>query len=346
MNPWDFQICAPAYITDATLTSSSVPETTVTVWNNATTYGLGDVRGVAGANNSQTVCESLQAANLDHDPATSPTWWKPLGVVYGAYSGDATYAAGDIVTDSHLLYTSAVSDNTDNPLTDTTKWVKQGSTNRWRMFDKTVQTQTVAPRRVSVTITPGQIVGLVALLNVSGSSATVSQTLSGYSKTKQLTRHDVLNWFDWYYEPLSQVTDVVFDDIPPYVAGVLTVTVDNGSIDAGVGCCFVGRTRTIGSTLWGFEGGVLSYSTISTSAQGVISMVKRDNAKRLNFEVKIPSGFEDEAFRILRSVQDTEVIVIGSNAFAMAIDYCFIEKWSVPVSNSGKKAAIQTRGLT
>jgi hypothetical protein len=345
----DFRIVPPIPMADAILTSSSVPETTVPVWSSGSTYALGDQRGVAGANNSQDVYQSLQGSNVNHAPASSPTWWTYLGTVYGTYSGGATYAQGDIVTvittDSHLLYESLVVGNVGNAVTDTTKWLVVGNTNRWLAFDKTVQTQTVAPGSITMTVTPGQLVNTVILLNVSGASATLSQTISGYSKTKRLLTHPVKNWYDWYYEPLRQLKDVVFDDVPPYKAGVLTATVDNNADQAGIGCFFIGKARFIGRTQWDFTGGILSYST-SKEELGVITMNKRANAKKLNFEVQIPQGYEDEAYRLLTDYTDVEIALVATSAYGMGLAYGFLGQWDVPVSNSGRTAPIEFRALT
>jgi hypothetical protein len=343
----DFRIVRPLVMADALLTASSVPEVTVTAWSSGSTYAQGDQRGVAGTHNSQDVYESLQGSNTNHSPAASPTWWKKLGTVYGTYSSGTTYALGDIVTDvaTHTLYESLAAGNIGNALTDTTKWLDNGKTNRWLMFDKTVQTQTVAPRQIVQTVTPGALVNTVTLLNVSGASATVAQSISGYSKTKRLLRHDVTNWYDWWYEDLTQVTDVTFDDVPPYKDGVLTITVDNNSSDAALGCLFIGKSRTIGTTLWEFDGGILSYST-SKETLGVITMNKRANAKKLNFQVYIQPGYESEAYRLLTEVTDVEIVIIPSSAYAMGLAYGFLGQWNIPVSNSAKPASIEFRALT
>lgn len=344
----DFRIYPPVPMVDAILTSSSVPETTVTVWNSGATYALGDQRGVAGANNSQDVYESLQNSNTNHTPSSSPTWWKKLGTVYGTYASDTTYALGDIVTvisaDSHLLYKSTIGSNTGNPVTDTTKWLEVGYANRWIAFDRTVQTQTVAPKQITMTIAPGQLINLLTLLNITGASVTVSQSISGYSKTKRLLTHPVKNWYDWHYERLRQVKDVVFD-IPPYKAGVLTVTVDNNDDQAGIGCLFIGKGKFVGTTQWEFNGGVLSYST-SKEELGVITMNKRPNAKKLNFEVMVSQGYEDEAYRILTDATDVEVVLVATSAYGMGLAYGFLGQWNVPVSNSGKTASIEFKALT
>ena len=67
------KIIRPTTITDATLTSSSVPETDYTVYSAATTYAQG-ARVIVTTGNHH-IYESLQASNTGHDPATSTDWW-------------------------------------------------------------------------------------------------------------------------------------------------------------------------------------------------------------------------------------------------------------------------------
>lgn len=347
MSAADFRMIRPLAVTNAILTSCTVPEAVVTEYAGATTYALNDIRGVT-TGTAQIVYQSLQAANTGNTPASSPTWWQLLGTVYAAYAGGTTYALGDTVTDltNHLLYESLVAGNLGNALTDTTKWLSLGSTTRWKQFDKAVNSQTSAPETITQVFTPGELVNTVTLLNVDGASATVTQSVSGYSVTKSLVRHDVLNWYDFYYEIPVRSGDVAFTDIPPYPTSTLTITVDNAGADAAIGGCFLGKSRTIGKTQWDLSGGVLSYSTTTTSTQGDITMVRRSNAKRLNFNVQIESGFESEAYRLLSLYTDVEMVFIGAEDYSMTIAYGFLGQWEVPVSNSGKTAPIEIRGLT
>lgn len=346
MGSADFRIVRPITITDAMLTSCSVPETVVTEYAAGTTYALGDIRGVT-TGTAQVVYQSLQAANTGNPPASSPTWWKKLGTVYAAYASGATYAKDNIVTDlpNHQLYQSLVAANTGNALTDKTKWLPLGASNRHKMFDKAVNSQTVAPDSIITTLTPGQLANTLTLMNLAGSQVTVSQSVSGYSRTKSLVQHNVLSWYDFYYQEPIREGDAVFDDIPPYAAASLTITVDNPGADAAIGCCFIGKSRTIGKTQWELSGGILSYSSSTTDTFGNVTMVKRENAKRMNFEVAIPMGFESEAYRLLRQYTDVEIVVIGSAGHTMTFTYGFLGQWDVPVSIRGKTAQIEVRGL-
>lgn len=344
----DFRMIRPVAVTDVRLISSSVPEALVTEYAGGSTYALGDIRGVT-AGTAQAVYQSLQASNTGHAPASSPTWWKLLGTVYAPYNSGTTYASGAIVSniaaDVHELYESQVAGNVGQILVgNPTKWLRRSATNKWNMFDKAINSQTVAPNAVTVVIKPG-LVNTITLLNVDAASATVSQTVSGWSVTKSLVRHEVLSWYDFFYEEPIRAGDVVFDGIPPYAAAEITVTVDNAGLDAAIGGCFVGKSRTIGLTQWELTAGVLSYSTTSTDTFGNTTMVKRANAKRMNFDVRIPEGFEGEAFRLLTEYTDVEMVFIASSDYSMTIAYGYLGQWEVPISNSGRAAPIEVRGL-
>jgi hypothetical protein len=265
-----------------------------------------------------------------------------------AYSGSVTYALNAMVYDpaTYLMYQSLIANNIGKALIDKTAWVPTNtSVNRWLMFDKVVNSQTSAPDSITVVIKPSDLVNTVGLLNVSGGSVTLSQADSGYSQTKSLARHDVLNWYDWYYEEPIREGDVIFDGIPPYINSNITITVQSPGSTAGIGLCILGKSRTIGQTAWDLTGGVLSYSTSNTDTFGNVTLVRRDNAKTLNFEVYIPAGFESEAYRLLRLYTDVEMMVIGADDYSMTYAYGFLGQWTVPVTNSAKTAHIEFKGL-
>jgi hypothetical protein len=266
-------------------------------------------------------------------PITEPLW------VAG------TYAKGAKVRDAaNLVYESQADGNTA-VLTEKLKWLPLGATNRWKVFDKAVNSQTTAPGLLAFSVKPGVVVGTLMLLNMEGASVTVSQSESGYVKTQSLVRHEVDNWYDFYYEEPIRAGDAVFTDIPPYPSATLTVAIDNGPGEAKIGACLIGKPLVLGKVTSDFTAGVLSYSTSNADTFGNINMVKRYNAPRMNFAVMIPAGREDEAYRVLRQYTDTEIGVIVGDAYAMGIGYGFLGQWDVPKSGNGRTARIEFKGL-
>ena len=346
MSSADFRLVRPVTITDAKLVSSSVPESIVTEYAAGVTYASGDIRGVTSGT-AQDVYQSLQAGNIGQAPASSAAWWRLLGRVYAVYSSGATYAKDAIVTDlaNHQTYQSVGGGNTGKPLTDKTAWVPLGATNRWKMFDKAVNSQTTAPGSVTVSVAPGQLANTLTLLNLGGSSVTVAQSESGYARTKSLVTHDVLSWYDFWYQEPQWIGDTVFDDLPPFINSTLTVTVNSPGNEASIGGFFVGKSKFIGKTQWELTAGILSYSGAETDTFGNVRLMKRESAKKMNFDVAIPKGYEDEVYRFMRAADNVEMVAIASTNWALTLSYGYLGQWEMPLSIEGKKMPVEWRGL-
>ena len=84
-----------------------------------------------------------------------------------AYDTAVTYAefaqVSDIGTNKHDVYESLVSGNLNNPLSDKTKWILKGKTNRWRMFDYSQGNPSVAASPLTVVLRPGKRIDSFAL---------------------------------------------------------------------------------------------------------------------------------------------------------------------------------------
>ena len=63
-------------VTDAILTATSVLEADHAAWSGASTYALGDRRILIS---THKIYESLQAGNLNKNPATEASWWVEVG---------------------------------------------------------------------------------------------------------------------------------------------------------------------------------------------------------------------------------------------------------------------------
>jgi len=360
MSAADFKMIRPLTITDAILTSTTVPETIAATYAGGTTYAAGDRAGLAPVyGDPQLVYESLSAGNVGNalpvPPATTTAYWKYVGTVYMPYASGSSCGIGGIVssisTDVHLLYESLVAANTGNPLSDTTKWLgstaaTQRATNARAMFDTTYGSQTEAPDSIVTVLTPGALVNSIFLGNLSAASVTVAQSVSGWSQTIPLTSHPVTDWYSWFYEDILMLGDAAITEIPPYAASTLTVTVANAGATAKCGICVIGKSATLGKTQWELMGSYRSYSGTTTNTFGNTTFLARTGVKLLNLDVHIQAGYESEAFRLLTLYTDMPMVFIGSTDYNMAMVYGYLGNWSIPVSNSGKTAPIELIGLT
>ena len=342
-----FKLIRPVTVTGSILTSSTIPEEVAATYSGATTYALSDLAGAASTYGAaQTVWRSLQNGNTGN-AQTEGAWWTLAGIVYPVYNSGSSCNIGGIVTDlaTHTLYESLVNSNTGNALSDATKWQNIGATNRWKMFDNSYQTQSTALNGFSLVLTPGTLVNSLALLNVEGTSVTVTQSASAYSSTVSLVRHDVLNWYDWYYELPIRTGDVVFTDIPPYPASTLTIEVVNVGNTAKCGIMVVGKSRTLGLTEWEFSRSINDYSRAVEASNGTVELVQGAYSKRMVVDVWVESGMESEVTRVLEEYRAQPLVFVGSSAYSMAIIYGFLGAWNVPVSIRGRNASIEIKGL-
>jgi hypothetical protein len=347
MSASDCKMIRPLTITDAMLTSSTVPEEVVPTYSGGTTYAAGDRAGPAPSyGDAQTVYESTQSGNVGH--AQSDTdWWKVVGVVYPVYASGSSCALGGIVTDlaNHLLYESLVSGNTGNALTDTSKWLPRRATNRWKALDDVYNSQTTNADSIVFVIAPGEVVNTVSFLNVAAASVTVEQSVSGYSRTVNLNSHAVNNWYDWYYEPLLQSGDVVISDIPPYATGVLTITAASPGGTARLGCCKIGKSRTLGTTHNDLSRSIADFSRATADSFGDVDLIQGLYSKRLNLQVQVASGMESEIARLLELYRSTPMIFVGSESVSMTLIYGFLGAWEMPMPITGRPARIEIKGL-
>ena len=350
MSDADFTLLKPIPVVDSMLVSTNVPEATVAAYNSGTTYAIDVLAGVT-AGTVQTIYKSLQGSNTNHTPSSSPTWWQYIGVVYAAYSSGTSYALGDIVSsisaDVHLLYKSATASNLGNALTDTTKWSLLGSTNARAMFDDTYGSQTINADTIQVVVTPGQLVNSLWFGNIDASEIQIQQSDSGFDTTFSMNTHNVLNWYDWFYEPVIRRAELAaIAGIPSYPASTLTITIRNIGGIAKCGIFVMGIAKVLGLTQWEVIAGIVSYSGTTTDGFGNTKFLPRAKVKKLNMDVRVTHGYEDEAFRIMTEYTDVPLVLIGTTRWQMAQAYGSLGTWSLPLSNKGKPMTVEFKGLT
>jgi hypothetical protein len=281
------RIIRPTKITDANLTSSSVPETDHPAWASGATYALGDkvIRG-------HRRWESAAAGNIGHDPLLGGTYWTDLG-----------------------------------------------ATNRWKMFDDSVGSVTTATGSMTVVLAPGQV-DAVALLGLSAKQATVEMTVGGglvYSSTQRtaISGTSIDNWYSWFFEPLGARTKLVFDDLPSYAGGVVTVTIEGEGPGSVVGCgsLLIGRQFQIGTTLAGADLGINDFSKKDTDAFGVTTVIERTFSSRFTVRVAIQSSRATAIFDELAKRRATPILWLGEDEIDVLTVFGFFKNFSIDLQS-------------
>lgn len=313
------KVIEPIVITPAMVTSSTAPETAPALYAGGTAYAIDAVAGVAGSAGVVAVYKSLQNGNTGNAPASSPTWWEYQGDVYQTYSGAATYAEADRVQDNttHLVYESLVAGNIGSALTDTTKWIEVGYTQRYAMFDDVVGTTTRAGSDLTVVLSPGSVSGL-ALLELSGTGlvVTVKDAPGGavvYTDTVSLDGSIIETIYDWFFSPVEQRTDVVFTDLPGQYFGA-EITIQITGTNAGCGVCKPGTVHQLGGTKTGASVGILDFSVKERDRWGRLTVVPGEFSKRASLQMLTTRSDFNRIYRRLASLRATPAVYIGTEA--------------------------------
>lgn len=295
----------PAVVNDAAFVSSTIAETDYAAWSSVTTYALA-ARVIVVAADVHKVYESVQAANINHDPQTSPTWW-----------------------------------------------LEVGNTNRWKMFDSSVTSQSTAVTSITTAIKPDSRVDAIALLNVVGKTVVVTMTdvTDGlvYNQTFNLVSDSgITDWYGYFFEPIIRKPDLLVLDLPPYYSPTITVTIsaDTGETVA-IGALVLGQQKEIGGTEYGGKIGISDYSVKQQDSFGNYTILERAFNKKASFDVMVEAGFVDQLQNILAGYRAIPIVYVGSTYYNATVVYGFYKDFSITIAYpSYSVCSIDIEGLT
>ena len=259
---------------------------------------------------------------------------------YSAYNAATTYGVGDycILTSTHRIYKSLKASNTgNNPpdnLTGTDPWWQlAGATNKWRVFDNVVGNQAEHATALEYELEPGSI-NSIALLNVEGTSATITMTdpTDGevYNETVSLiSKKNVFDWYDYFFEPILRIDNIVEFGLPVYPDATVDVSISNGTQTVKCGEIVVGFQRTIGRTLTYPQVGIVEYSRKTTDDIGIYDIEERSYAKRIDCDIRMKNYEMDDVIRILSQYRASPLAWVAMNDYSSMIAYGFYKRFHV-----------------
>lgn len=212
------KLIAPTVITDSSLVSSTVPEADYPVWSASTVYSSGTrvirlgthkvYESLTGSSSAVTITIASPSVItwVAHGKVTgtpisfTTSGTLPTGIVSGVIyyvlstgadtmniSATVGGAAINTTGSQSGIHTATSSTNTnkipENNLTGLTPaWLEISSTNRWKIFDQIVGSQSSASGSMTYVIKPGRVNSL-AFINVSADLITVnvSESIGGAS---------------------------------------------------------------------------------------------------------------------------------------------------------------------
>lgn len=278
---------------------------------------------------------------------------------YPPWAAGTAYTLGQRVVYQHRVFERGVPGTTATPpASDPVNWISVGPTNRWAMFDQKMGTATTAADSITVVLAPGRLNSL-ALLGVDASTVTVTLVADGdtvYSASLDLdSGNQVGNWYEYFYEPVYQQTEVVITDlldaalldVPAYGEGVLTVTLARPGGAVSCAMLVVGIVTELGDTEYGAQISIRDFSRKEPDAFGNFDLVERDYSKQMSVNVVVPRSRVDSVAKVVSRYRATNVVWIGSTEFGSLIVYGFLEDWSLVIENyADSKFSAKIEGMT
>lgn len=277
---------------------------------------------------------------------------------YAAWSSATTYSLGQrvIVVSTHKVYESLQNSNLNKDPTlasNATWWIEVSPTNRWKMFDISNTTQTTNADSIVVTITPGQVVNSVSLMNLEGISIRVKVTdpLEGvvYDKTVSLNNNGTINnWYNYFFSPISKKKSVVITDMPSYGTAIIEITVTNTGRTAKCGVCTLGQITYLGEGInLGATVGIQDYSRKEKNDFGDYVVVQRNYAKRAKYTMAVLNEQIDALQNLLADLRTTACVWVGDDNYESTMIYGFYKDFDIVISNHiVSDCNIEIEGLT
>lgn len=212
---------------------------------------------------------------------------------YYEWASGTTYADGAlvVVTSEHTVYESLAGSNTGHtPSSSPTWWLSLGKTNRWKMCDLYVTSQSIQAESIVHACQPGAI-DSVAILNC-------------HAATVRIVLNDPVDG-DVYDEtitgtPATAKNYVVWDIPDTYPNATLTVTIANAGANATCGFLIPGNSTFMGPTLLGSEIEFIDYSIKEQDDEfGNWTIQARSWAKKGAFEVAVPVASRNAVANLL-----------------------------------------------
>ncbi|OQW74867.1 MAG: hypothetical protein BVN35_09640 [Proteobacteria bacterium ST_bin11] len=287
---------------------------------------------------------ALSASNI---PETDHTAWA-VGTTYGL--GARVRVVGANV---HKVYESLQAGNVGRtPATSPTWWLDVGATNRWKMFDEAINSQSVNPNTIDLTFATTDRIDTVALLNVAGLSVRIIMTdaIDGvvYDKTTTLISDSgVTDWYSYFYEPIARKTDFVALDLPPYYSATVRVIVSDPGYNVAIGALLLGFKKVLGGTQYGAKVGIQDYSVKKRDDFGNYTILERAYNNNASFTFWVVAGNVDYFKAMLASYRATAILYVGTEEYSSSVIYGFYKDFSVTIAYPTESlCTLELEGLT
>lgn len=259
------------------------------------------------------------------------------------------YVTGNEVYYNFKDWVAVANSNNVIPGSDATKWLEIGASNRYAMFDGVINNVTSGTSPLSVRVTPGAVVNAVSLFQVTANTVQVQviDPVDGTVYDRTINMQDttfVVDWYSYFFEPIAQISDVSFTDLPAYGSADIQIVATGGTVV--IGECVIGLQRTLGVTNFNTSVSIQDYSRKETDQFGNISVVTRPFAKRADYDVTVETNAVNYVQKALAEIRTTPTVFIGDGNRPETIIYGFYRNFNIVLSTpSISDCSIEVEGL-
>lgn len=269
-----------------------------------------------------------------------------------AWDAGETYAEGDVVRVEHALFKSVEDDNTGNDPSDPdgTAWAPAGPTNRWRMFDAVIGSQTEAEDEIVVELCPSGIVDSVALLNISASTVRIvfeADEEVVFDQTYALVDNsEVVDWYSYFFAEIRRKVDLHVTGVSLYANPKITVTLEEPGAVVRCGACVIGQSKYIGLTEDRPNLGINDFSRKGQTEFGSAELVRRSFSRIADYTVLVESVRWDAIYALLGDLRATPCVWIPSDTFGSTTIFGWYRDFTGTPSLSFTFLSLRLEGLT
>lgn len=259
---------------------------------------------------------------------------------YAEYNPSTTYSLGQrciVIAGDHRIYESLQAGNAGNtPSSSPTWWLDTGATNRWKMFDDVVGSQTANATSITLTLEPG-LIDSIAFLDLEATTVDVVMTdpVEGVVYTESIDlvmKTYIVDAYTYFFEPIITDDVCVLMGIPAYANASIAITISNPGSTAKIGTLIVGAQKEIGKTQYDPTIGINDYSRKGADAFGNYTVVQRAYSKRMSCSLFLSNDLVDDLVRTLAGYRATPVCWVGTNVgFSSMIIYGFYRSFEVTI---------------
>lgn len=231
-------------------------------------------------------------------------------------------------------------------------WIYVSVSNRFKMFDSQISSQTVWPDEITASVTYTERPTRLYFGNVECQYITVEMLDSTdsvvFSRTYQMYENTgTPSYYSFFTARLQRKTDLLVTGFPPLANCKFNITIVNDGGDAKCGVMLAGYAEFIGVTQLGLILGTRDFSVKQRNDFGDYQILQRAYSRYGEATVLVNNSGIDRVIQTLANYRATATLFIASNLYNSAMIYGFYDDFTNAVSyQEASLLNIRMEGLT